>query len=62
MLFAVVFAWVLLGQALGPQQLAGAVLVLAGITLVRVDDLRTATPQPVLAPHERVVTADAPVP
>ena len=61
-LFAVVFAWVLLGQALGPQQLAGAVLVLAGITLVRVDDLRTATPQPVLAPHERVVTADAPVP
>lgn len=61
-LFAVVFAWVLLGQALGPQQLAGAVLVLAGIALVRVDDLRGVPDVPVLSPHERVVTAEAPLP
>lgn len=56
-LFAVVFAWVLLGQSLGPQQLAGAVLVLAGITLVRVDELRSADVQPVLTPHEHIITA-----
>ena len=48
-LFAVVFAWVLLGQALGPQQLVGAALVLAGIALVRLDDLRSAVAlEPVL--------------
>ncbi len=56
-LFAVVFAWVLLGQALGPQQLAGAVLVLVGIALVRLDELRSAGEQlPVLTPHELVAT------
>jgi len=56
-LFAVVFAWVLLGQSLGPQQLAGAVLVLGGITLVRVDELRSPDMAPVLTPHEHIVTA-----
>jgi drug/metabolite transporter (DMT)-like permease len=40
-LFAVVFAWVLLGQSLGPEQLAGAALVVTGIALVRVDELRS---------------------
>lgn len=39
-LFAVLFAWLLLGQALRPVQLLGAVLVVAGIALVRVDELR----------------------
>jgi len=58
-LFAVVFAWVLLGQSLGPQQLAGAVLVLGGITLVRVDELRSVDLQPVLTPEEHVVTAQS---
>jgi drug/metabolite transporter (DMT)-like permease len=38
-LFAVVFAWLLLGQVLTPDQLAGGVLVVAGIALVRVDEL-----------------------
>jgi len=61
-LFAVVFAWVLLDQSLGAQQLAGAVLVLAGIALVRVDDIRSAAPVPVVAPHERVVTGEASAP
>jgi drug/metabolite transporter (DMT)-like permease len=36
-LFAVLFAWLLLGQTPGPLQLAGGVLVVAGIGLVRVD-------------------------
>ena len=42
-LFAVVFAWVLLGQSLGAIQLIGGALVLVGITLVRVDELRSPT-------------------
>jgi drug/metabolite transporter (DMT)-like permease len=40
-LFAVLFAWLLLGQSLSPVQLLGALAVLAGIALVRVDELRT---------------------
>ena len=47
-LFAVVFAWVLLGQALSPVQLLGGLLVVAGIALVRLDEMRTAE-QPVAA-------------
>jgi drug/metabolite transporter (DMT)-like permease len=39
-LFAVVFAWLLLGQHLDVVQGAGAVLVLGGISLVRLDGLR----------------------
>ena len=54
-LFAVVFAWVLLGQSLGTMQLVGGALVLAGIALVRVDELRAPTPGPVLTPHEDVL-------
>jgi len=37
-LFAVLFAWLLLGQTPQPVQLAGGLLVLAGIALVRLDD------------------------
>jgi drug/metabolite transporter (DMT)-like permease len=43
-LFAVVFAWVLLGQRLTVGQGVGGLLVVAGIALVRVDELRPATP------------------
>lgn len=39
-LFAVLFAWLLLGEVLTPAQLVGGVLVVAGILLVRVDELR----------------------
>lgn len=39
-LFAVVFAWLLVGQRLDSSQLAGAVLVVAGIALVRLDEMR----------------------
>lgn len=53
-LFAVVFAWVLLGQSLSAEQLVGAALVVAGITLVRVDELRRDDSTPVLTPHEDV--------
>jgi drug/metabolite transporter (DMT)-like permease len=38
-LFAVLFAWLLLGQRLDGLQLAGGALVVAGIALVRLDEL-----------------------
>lgn len=53
-LFAVVFAWILLGQSLDLQQLMGAALVVAGITLVRVDELSSDGAIAVLTPHEDV--------
>jgi drug/metabolite transporter (DMT)-like permease len=39
-LFAVLFAWLLLGQLPGRIQLVGGVLIVAGIALVRIDELR----------------------
>lgn len=39
-LFAVVFAWLLLDQRLDAVQLAGGVLVVAGIASVRIDEMR----------------------
>lgn len=47
--FAVLFAWVLLGQLPTLVQLAGGVVVLAGIALVRLDELRA--PQAPAAPR-----------
>lgn len=37
-LFASLFAWVLLGEVLGPVQILGAVLVLGGVIAVRADE------------------------
>ncbi len=45
-LFAVLFAWLLLGQLPTGMQLAGGVLIVAGVALVRVDELRTPAPEP----------------
>jgi drug/metabolite transporter (DMT)-like permease len=39
-LFAVMFAWLLLGQVPAAVQFAGGVLVVAGVALVRIDELR----------------------
>jgi len=47
-LFAVLFAWLLLGQVLALVQLLGAVLVVGGIVLVRVDEIRDPTSAQVL--------------
>ena len=43
-LFAIVFAWLLLGQSLTALQLCGGALIVAGIALVRVDELRGEAP------------------
>jgi drug/metabolite transporter (DMT)-like permease len=49
--FAALFAWVLIGEALGPWQILGGVLILAGIAFVRSEKR---APEPVLP----VVPAD----
>jgi drug/metabolite transporter (DMT)-like permease len=56
-LFAVLFAWVMLGQLPGPVQLAGGVFIVAGVAMVRVDELRTPTRRPERLP--RTVAAAA---
>jgi drug/metabolite transporter (DMT)-like permease len=45
-LFAVLFAWVLLGQLPSPVQFLGGAFILAGIVLVRAGDLRSGQPPP----------------
>jgi hypothetical protein len=45
-LFAILFAWLLLGQLPAPVQFAGGALILAGVTLVRIDELRGAPRAP----------------
>lgn len=62
-LFAVVFAWLALGQSLAAVQLLGAALVVGGIALVRADELR-GSPDPVLPapPRESVVALPDGVP
>ena len=42
-LFAIVFAWLLLGELPRPVQLAGGVLVVAGVVAVRVGEARGAS-------------------
>ncbi len=56
-IFAVGFAWLLLGQRLDVVQAVGAVLVVGGIALVRLDELRLPAPpaEPARAP---LVTPD----
>lgn len=41
-LFAVLWAWLLLGELPGPIQLLGGVLIVGGVILVRLDELRSA--------------------
>lgn len=60
-LFAVAIAWVLLGQSLSLPQVGGGVLVLAGIALVRLDELRAGAGEPaavLAATQEQTVDAE----
>ncbi len=47
-LFAVLFAWLLLGEVPTAMQLLGGVLILAGVALVRIDEFRSGTANPVI--------------
>src|SRR4051794_27788635 len=59
-LFAVGFAWLLLDQRLDVTPLAGAALGVAGIALVRVDEMRAPTAlQPAAPPRQQVLVTDS---
>lgn len=58
-LFAVAWAWLLVGQRLDGTQVAGGLLVVAGIALVRLDEMRGPTIARPMAPPREVVAADA---
>jgi len=58
-LFAVLFAWLLLGELPGPVQLAGGVLIVSGVFAVRVGELRRTEPDPAVG---AVQEADFPLP
>ena len=45
-LFAVLFAWLLLGEVPTAVQLLGGLLIVAGVALVRIDELRSGTGDP----------------
>lgn len=53
-LFAVIFAWLFLGQLPGALQIVGGVFIVAGVALVRIDELRGTAEQ---APVASVPTA-----
>jgi drug/metabolite transporter (DMT)-like permease len=60
-LFAVLWAWLLLGELPGPVQLLGGVLIVGGVVLVRLDELRGAAAAaflPPATPAEAVATLD----
>jgi drug/metabolite transporter (DMT)-like permease len=49
-LFAVLFAWLVLAELPSPVQLLGGLFIVAGVAMVRLDELRTPQhPAPVLA-------------
>jgi len=52
-LFAVLFAWLLLSQTPTAVQAVGGLLVLAGVALVRADDHLAVVPEPVAAASAR---------
>jgi len=61
-LFAILFAWLLLNQLPSPVQLAGGALILCGVALVRIDELRGDTvladaSQPALAEQRELAGA-----
>jgi len=61
--FAVLFAWILLGQLPTPVQLVGGLVVVAGIAVVRADELRGARSSGATAVEGRrdeLVAAEAP--
>jgi drug/metabolite transporter (DMT)-like permease len=47
-MFAVLAAWLMLGELPGPMQLAGGALIVAGVALVRLDELRSEPAAPEL--------------
>lgn len=62
-LFAVIWAWFLLGELPGPVQLLGGALIVGGVVLVRVDELRgPAAMAPAAGPDAALYAASVPTP
>jgi drug/metabolite transporter (DMT)-like permease len=59
-LFAVLFAWLLLGQVLTVLQLAGGALVVGGIALVQLDEVRSAAAVRVAPGSDAALALDEP--
>ncbi|WFF07480.1 EamA family transporter [Micromonospora sp. WMMD1076] len=57
-MFAVLIAWLVLDELPSLIQLAGGVLILGGVALVRADELRGTPSVPETTPAERVLTGD----
>ncbi|MBF5032152.1 MULTISPECIES: EamA family transporter [unclassified Micromonospora] len=57
-MFAVLIAWLVLDELPSLIQLAGGVLILGGVALVRADELRGTPPEPADAPAEPVLTGE----
>src|SRR5207247_1915405 len=59
-LFAILFAWLLLGQLPSAMQFLGGAFILAGVTLVRADELKTSpAAEPPGSPARRPELRDA---
>jgi drug/metabolite transporter (DMT)-like permease len=56
-LFAVLFAWLLLGQLPSAVQFVGGAFILAGVTLVRLDELHGTQTEPAESPEAQVYAA-----
>lgn len=56
--FAFLIAWLVLAEVPTPIQLAGGVLIVLGVTLVRLGEARAAGPQAPATPAEPVLAAD----
>jgi drug/metabolite transporter (DMT)-like permease len=56
-MFAVTFAWLLLGQVPAVVQFAGGALIIAGIALVRIDELRAPEPEGPLSVAPEMLSA-----
>ncbi|MCI4063065.1 DMT family transporter [Micromonospora sp. R77] len=58
-MFAVLIAWLVLGELPSSVQLVGGALIVAGVALVRIDELRTPDPgQPAASPAEPALAAE----
>jgi drug/metabolite transporter (DMT)-like permease len=58
-LFATLFAWLLIGQLPSGMQFLGGAFILAGVALVRVDEMNEREPAPVAAVSDAPVAAGA---
>lgn len=57
-MFAVLIAWLVISELPTPTQLLGGVLIVMGVALVRLDEMRAVDPQPQVHPAEPALAVD----